>query len=364
MRPAALAVSPFSLLSRWPRPARIALTLSLAGLAALACEALGTPLPWMIGPLLVTAAGCVAGAPLASATPLRHAGQWAIGTALGLYFTPQVLASVLGHLGGIALGILWALLMGALFGTFLLRANPQIDGLDRATAFFSGAIGSASEMAVLAERHGGRTELVAAAHSMRLLMVVLVIPFGFQWAGLHGLDPFVPGPQVVHAGGLLGLIALTAAASLLLQRLKKPNPWVLGSLAVAATLTASGVELSALPRWMTNLGQLFIGVSLGVRFSPAFVHTAPRWLGTVALGSLAVIAASAAFAWGVLAPLTGLHPATVLLGTSPGGIAEMCITAKVLQLGVPMVTAFHVMRMTAVVLLAPLLYRGWALRLG
>jgi len=30
---------------------------------------------------------------------------------------------------------------------------------------------------------------------------------------------------------------------------------------------------------------------------------------------------------------TGLHWATLILGTSPGGIAEMAITAKVLQLG-------------------------------
>jgi hypothetical protein len=35
----------------------------------------------------------------------------------------------------------------------------------------------------------------------------------------------------------------------------------------------------------------------------------------------------------------------------------MCITAKVLQLGVPIVTAFHVTRMAAVVLLAGPLFR-------
>ena len=32
------------------------------------------------------------------------------------------------------------------------------------------------------------------------------------------------------------------------------------------------------------------------------------------------------------------------LATAPGGIAEMSITAKVLELGVPLVTAFHVSR--------------------
>jgi uncharacterized membrane protein AbrB (regulator of aidB expression) len=59
----------------------------------------------------------------------------------------------------------------------------------------------------------------------------------------------------------------------------------------------------------------------------------------------------------VVARLWGLHPATALLGTVPGGMAEMCITAKVLELGVPVVTAFHVTRMAAVVLLAGPMYR-------
>lgn len=349
-------------LSSLPRPARIAATLVLAGLAGAACEGLGTPLPWMIGPLLVTAAGCVAGLPLEGSLVLRSAGHWAIGTALGLYFTPSVVGVVVRHAAGIVVGIAWALALGLAFGLVLARLHRSLPDLDAATTYFASAIGGASEMAMLAERHGGRVDLVASAHSVRILLVVILIPFGFQALGLRGLDPFVPGPAQVHGAGLMLLIALTCAGSLLLQLLGKPTPWVLGSLAVAATLTASGIELSALPAWMTHLGQVFIGVALGTRFSPAFVRTAPRWLATVAVGTLAMIVLCAGFAW-VLARWVGLHPATVMLGTSPGGIAEMCITAKVLQLGVPIVTAFHVTRMAAVVLLAGPLFR-WLRRRG
>lgn len=86
------------------------------------------------------------------------------------------------------------------------------------------------------------------------------------------------------------------------------------------------------------------------------MREAPRFLAAVAFGTLAMIVALAGFAW-ALARTVGLHPATVLLGTSPGGIAEMCITAKVLQLGVPVVTAFHVTRYVAVLLLTAPLYR-------
>ena len=45
-----------------------------------------------------------------------------------------------------------------------------------------------------------------------------------------------------------------------------------------------------------------------------------------------------------------------MLGVAPGGISEMAITAKVLQLGVPLVTAFQVFRMVGVVLVTGPLY--------
>jgi len=71
-------------------------------------------------------------------------------------------------------------------------------------------------------------------------------------------------------------------------------------------------------------------------------------------------AAAVALATGfgvLLAYASGMHAATAILATSPGGIAEMSLTAKTLQLGVPIVTAFHVIRMVALVLLIGPLFR-------
>ena len=144
-----------------------------------------------------------------------------------------------------------------------------------------------------------------------------------------------------------------------MQRTGRANPWFMGALFAAMGLTMMSVELSAMPRLLTNAAQLLIGVSLGVRFSADFVHTAPRWLASVTLGTVAMIVLCAGFA-ALLAWTTGLHWATMILGTSPGGIAEMAITAKVLQLGVPVVTAFQVCRLVAVLVLVEPLYRlGW-----
>lgn len=327
-------------------------TFLLALLAAGVCNVVGTPLPWMIGPLFATAIGRMAGMSLQAPIQVRNAGQWAIGAALGLYFTPAVLKTLASYSGFIALGFCFALALGACCGWVL----HKLSGVDRTTAFFAMAVGGASEMANQGERHGARVDRVAAAHSLRIMMVVAIIPFCFKFSGVHGLDVFVPGARTVNYDGLLVLVALTSASALVLRRLNSPNAWVIGPLLASAMLTAFEWNLSALPEWMVHFGQLFIGVSLGTRFSPEFLHAAPRFMASVAAASTLAILVAAGFGF-ALAAMSGIHPATAILATSPGGIAEMSLTAKNLQLGVPIVTAFHVMRMAALVLTIGPLFR-------
>jgi membrane AbrB-like protein len=287
----------------------------------------------------------MSGANLRSPVQVREAGQWAIGTALGLYFTPAVVKVLASYIGFIAAGIVFAMLLGAACGWLL----HKLSGVDKTTAFFAMAIGGASEMATQGERHGAAVDRVAAAHSLRIMMVVVIIPFAFKFANVHGLDPYVPGTREVHYDGLLLMILLTSVCGIALKRMAWPNAWVIGPLLVTIALTAFQVNLSALPDWLVRLGQLFIGISLGTRFTPEFLHTAPRYLINVALCTIVAMLVAAGFGL-ALAAASGMHQATAILATSPGGIAEMSLTAKNLQLGVPIVTAFHVMRLAVLVM--------------
>ena len=323
-----------------------------------------------MGPLLATALVSVLGAPTVSWLALRNGGQWVIGAALGLYFTPVVGQWIMGLWWAIVLGIAWALWLGLSFGHWLHRRHAADlgggDGLEaqarwRCTTYFAGAIGGASEMTLIAERHGARTDLVASAHSLRVTLVTVTLPFVAQWWGVTGLDPagLVSGP--VRADGLAWLALWTGLGALVMHRLGRANPWFMGALLVTMGISLSGVVLSALPSALTEWAQLVIGISLGVRFRPSFVQAAPRWLASVALASFSMMALCAGFA-GLMAPLTGVPLITLVLGTAPGGIAEMAITAKVLALGVPIVTAFQVCRLVAVLVLAEPVYRWWVLR--
>lgn len=333
---------------------RIVIGALIAAAGAVIANWLSLPVPWMLGPLLMTAIFKMAGSPAASHKVFRNGGQWVIGVSLGLYFTPDMLHMIAMNLPFIMAGMLFALALGA-FGAFMLRSWG---GADFRTAWFAAAIGGASEMTSLAERHHARTDLVASAHSLRMLMVVVLIPFAFRALDIHGQAPLIAEvARSVDGGGMLVLLALTGAMGLLFQHFRLPNPWVLGPLLVTAVLTGQDIVLSHLPVTITNLGQLCIGWALGDKFGPDFFRRAPRYLGVVALTNLLNIALAFGFGY-VLSLASGIAFPTLVLGTSPGGIAEMAITAKALMLNAPVVTAFHAVRMVFILLVTEPVYRA------
>src|SRR4029079_1124116 len=87
----------------------------------------------------------------------------------------------------------------------------------------------------------------------------------------------------------------------------------------------------------------FLGCALGARFESRSLQSAPQYVWGVLASVAAAIAVAAGFAWAV-SRAYGFPAPTLILAMAPGGIAEMCITAKVLQLGVPLVTAAQVAR--------------------
>ncbi|MCB1889768.1 MAG: AbrB family transcriptional regulator [Rhodocyclaceae bacterium] len=331
---------------------RLLATLAVALPGGAMAQWLHLPLPWMIGPLLVVAALRIAGQPLAALPGGRQAGQWAIGAALGLYFTPAVIHELMRH-GGVVLAIAAASLPIGVLGALLIR---RLSGADAPTSFFAALPGGAGEMSVLAERHGGAVDRVAAAHALRVAVVVVTIPFALSFGGAHGSDAYAPLAAATDWSRmpLLVLASLLGAAPLLLLRVA--NAWVLGPLLGVGLLTATGMPLSSLPPWLVNGGQLLIGVALGCRFSPGFFSRAPRFIAAALMSALLAIVLGTSlallFAW-----QGGLSPASMALAAAPGGVAEMSVTARELHLGVPLVTACHVLRVVFLTLGAGLLFR-------
>ena len=333
---------------------RVFAAVAVALVGALVCVYLRAPLPWLIGPLIAVAAVSMADAKIAEPPFSREAGQWAIGVALGLYFSPDVVREIVRLGPWIILSVLFSIVLGW-FGGWLLAKAVRADA---PTAFFAMAIGGAPEMAAQAQRNGGQVDKVAASHALRVMLVVLIVPLALNAMNVHGTDSYTPLASTLSWTGLVVLVAVTAGAAAVMDRLRSPNAWMIGPLLAAALITASGHSFSSFPAPIVNAGQLLIGISLGTRFTPEFFGAAPRFLSAVSAISLLYMLLAAAFA-ALLARGSGLPWATATIATTPGGIGEMALTAQALQLGVPIVAAFHTIRLLALVLTIGAMYRVW-----
>ncbi len=326
----------------------------LAGAAGGALASLiGWPLPWMVGSLLaVILLRCLAGLDLREVPGARKGGQWLVGTGIGLHFSPAVLEQVLAH-GGLLLAGALLTSLTSLIGIALLRAA----GHDRATAFFASMPGGASEMVNLGQRNGAQAGEVAAGQSLRLLLVVLLVPALFQWwlgaapalAQTHGHSQPLALAALLAGGALLALLG---------QRLRQPNPWLLGPILFAAAGAVWLDQPLSLPPGTSELGQWLIGSALGCHFSREFFRRAPRFLALV-LGATLLAMCAAALAAEALGWLGALDQRSLMLGMMPGGIAELSLTAEALALSVPLISGLQVLRLMCVLFLAEPAFRLW-----
>lgn len=191
----------------------------------------------------------------------------------------------------------------------------------------------AAEMAVLGERFGARIDEVAAAQSVRILMVVLIIPSVFVLLKLHGADAFSTGTPDIRWRGTCTTSCRHGRGGIRFATRARIERLCTGALAVAIPLTVSEVYLSAMPRWLLNGAQLLLGCALGARFNRSFLRRAPRFVAAVAVCVIVAMTLSTLFAV-ALAGMTGIHTVTLVLATAPGDIAGMAVTAKVVELGV------------------------------
>lgn len=328
-------------------------TLAIGGCGGLALDLLGVPLAWLLGSLAAVAgAGLIGGHALSVPPGGRQTGQLLLGTAIGLTFTPTVAEAVAGYAPVMVLAAVLSILYGVA-AAWSLRGTARVDD---ATAFFSSVPGGVAEMSILAERHGGHTAPVSLAQSLRILCVVTTIPPVVTLLGLTGIDPFEPGTLGFDAMGFAALLTLAVAGGALLAWRRVPNAWLLGPMAVAVLVTVTESDLSAMPTALVNLSQVLIGSTLGLRYRRDRLLALRRFLAPAMLSTVVLVGLNVATG-AVIGLTVGLPVPTMALAVSPGGMAEMSITAKVLHLGVPVVSAFHVVRIFLVIGFSELVFR-------
>jgi uncharacterized protein len=297
---------------------------------------LGWPLPWVIGALLAVLIGRCGGARMAQIPHGRQAGQLIVAVAIGCYFTLPVMQQVAAHLGLIVTAVLLTLVL-ALSSVWLLNRS----GVAFDTAFFALMPANSTEMVHLGRQRQADTSFIAAAHSLRLLLILLAVP---ALASLGLAHPVMAAPLPVIWPWLIFLLAMSLLAAIGFKRCNLPNPWTFGPFLICAVGVGCNNLSMSMPGWLSGVGQLLIGCALGAAFERDFFRRAPGFLVKVLALLIGSLVATAAAAW-ALGTWLQMPWLSLALGMMPGSAPEMSLTAEALGLAVTLVTAMQVIRM-------------------
>ncbi|WP_435257650.1 AbrB family transcriptional regulator [Thioclava sp. FR2] len=314
-----------------------------------AFNALHVPIGWVLGALIASAAWCnLTGAP-GLGRDARRVALLLLGVATAAILTPALLAEMVTLLPL----MVFAAIVVNVVALLLVRPFAHLVGVDRTTALCSVLPAGLAEMAGLAQDRGARVDVVTLAHTVRVTVLVMTVPF------LVGAEDRVADPSAGEPLLTLACLAISGLLAWIMHRSGFVNPWIVVPIVVGMGVVLLGGTIAPIPKPIVILAQILIGASLGSKLSLADLLGRPRPLIAALFSTLALFVGALVCVGPPLLWVFGTGFSTTVLALAPGGLAEMLAAAKSVGANVPFVVGFQILRSLMTNSLAPVLLSRW-----
>lgn len=323
------------------------------------------PLPWLLGPLVfIMLWKSTTKRALFWPVWLRNIGLVVLGLTIGISFTVETGWQILKQLPSIVLATVFTLSFSLLVGYFTSRKT----GLTLATSIMGSIPGGLPQMVALSEEiKDTDVTVITFMQTVRIMSVIFIVPF----IVIHGLAKDIsPTTGVGSIAGSVGLLLTSISwhtllfLSLILMavwfslRVNLPTPYLIGPILGSIILVLAGYQVPTVPTMFVVASQICIGSYMGLTTNIRTLAHMRKVLLYVLGGNLAIVLFS--FSIGYI--LTCLYPLNLIdafLGTAPGGIAEMGITALQVHADISLITAYQMFRLLLILFLVPVVLKKW-----
>lgn len=337
--------------ARWRRCGASSLTLLFGALGGLLFFSFAIPLPWLLGPMVVTVILTLSTGRTALNPKLTEIAKPILGTLVGSAFVPEIIDQIVRWPGPLAFTLFY-MVSGTLIGTFYFR---KIAGFDLDSAIFAATPGGFAELLSIISNLNLDLRRLILSHSIRIAFVVFTVPwvmllfFDVDVGGITLAGQEVP-PLELQDWAILGGVTLIGA--LLGPKLKLPGEAFFIAMLLSAAAHLTGLTHAAPPWWLVAIAQILLGVNMGMRFKGL------TRLEAVNIGGYALGWGSFLIAYGLLlATLAGaLFDGDVrayFLAFAPGGFSEMMLLTLALGVETAFVATSHTVRLLSIVLIVP-----------
>ncbi len=320
-----------------------------AAAGAFLFERLGVPAGSLSGAMVGVSLLVALGRPIRLSGFLRNGALLVCGVTMGAAVTPEMLHALRTYPLSLVILVLSLGTTMAVTAWFLRRFG----GWDPATAFFAASPGALSAVFSVAVTTNADLLKITMAQSLRLFMLVAVVP---------AIVVSAETPSLVASRGeatpvaLLVMLAGGAALAFVLDRLRFAGAWIFGGMLLSATLHGGGLISGDPPAWLVHIAYAAIGIFIAARFTAItralLVDSALVSAGAFVIGLAISVVFAGIAAWGAGVPF-----GQALVAFAPGGLEAMIVLGSALGLDPIYVGLHHLVRFFGIGLLMPLSLR-------
>ena len=329
------------------------ITLAIGFTGAVVFAWVKMPLPWVTGPLFFTTIIVLSGIELWMPIWLRPPSLVVLGVLFGSSISPNFVDLIIAWLPSMASVLVFVIVTIVLLTAYFIFAGKY----DFVTSFLSAAPGGLIPMILLGQSYNADDRVIAVVQTLRLILTVLTIPFAFRlFAG------YVPSGNIGTGGTFATYlpedILPTALACLvgyfLAMIARLPAPSLMGPMIAISVLRLNGLIASEVPDSLVAVAQVFIGISIGLRFNGTRVRDIFRDLIHGSVSSLISIGLAVLFAI-ITAQFVASPAQSLILAFTPGGFAEMALIGFGLGMEISFVVSHQLVRFFFIVLIVPVI---------
>ena len=164
-------------------------------------------------------------------------------------------------------------------------------------------------------------------------------------------------------GTLLAYIAAIAFFLWLARRIRLPSPYLIGPILGMIAMSVTGLPPIILPEAFYMYAQLVLGAYTGLQIQPQILPRLKKLGIYIILYNIVLIGFGMLLSLG-LAWIYDISFHTAFLGTAPGGIAEMGVTATAVHADLAVVTGYQIFRLFFILFLFTAIVKWWQRRIA
>ncbi|MFT8321113.1 MAG: AbrB family transcriptional regulator [Bacillus sp. (in: firmicutes)] len=321
------------------------------------------PLAWLLGPMIATVLFCKA----TKQSPklpfsFRDAGLLSIGYSIGITFTKETFIEMFNHLPS----MLAMTLSMIIFSLTLAYFTTKITHTNYKSAITGSIPGGLTQMmALCTEMKGIDLAAVTIIQVSRILSVVMLVPFLVYSPLFHGTEhaaAVTVHPINTFHVSIIPFLFLAFIGAKMVEKLKFPTPFMIGSMVVIAAFVVSGMHVPALPISILSISQVLIGIDLGLRVKLGDIENKTVFTIVSVASSILLVAFSLFLSVILINMEQNVSIITAFIGLAPGGMAEMAILGQAVNGELTLITTYQLFRLLFILFCVPPLLK-WTFHL-